>query len=79
MKCRWKWVMGLGEVWNLVKKRVLSAGLGGDLTFGTMRQLVNEMSLEVGRGAGRSLKGLGGNLNFGTMRQLFRPSSPCLG
>jgi hypothetical protein len=52
MKCGRKWVMGLGEVWNLVKERVLSAGLGGDLNFGTMRQLVNEMWLEVGHGAG---------------------------
>jgi hypothetical protein len=35
---------------------VLSAGLGGDLNFGTMKELVNEMWLEVGHGAGRSLE-----------------------
>jgi hypothetical protein len=35
---------------------VLSAGLGANLNFGTMRQLVNEMSLQVGHGAGRSLE-----------------------
>jgi hypothetical protein len=45
---------------------------------------VNEMSLQVGHGAGRSLEpkrkrllsaGLGANLNFGTMRQLVNEMS----
>jgi hypothetical protein len=50
---------------------VLYAGLGGNLNFGTMRELVNEMWLEVGHGAGRSLEpGEGKGAFCGTWRRL---------